>query len=64
MPMLIPHSGAAKKARRISCISNLHMIGLAARIYKSDHEENFPWMVSTNFNSTNTSGSREFTNSP
>jgi competence protein ComGC len=55
---------SATRARRISCVSNLKQVGLAARLYANDHDEQFPWMVSTNFNPTNTSGSREFTNSP
>jgi hypothetical protein len=52
------------KAPRIYCVSNLKQLGLAARLYSNDHDDRFPWMVSTNFNPTNTSGSREFTNSP
>jgi hypothetical protein len=50
-------------ARRISCVNNLKQIGLAARLYSNDHDDRFPWLVSTNLNPTNTSGSREFTNS-
>ena len=51
-------------ARRIYCVNNLKQVGLAARLYSNDHEERFPWLVSTNSNPTNTSGSRELTNSP
>jgi competence protein ComGC len=50
-------------ARRITCVSNLKQVGMAFRIYAADHEDNFPLMVSTNFNPTNTSGSREFAGS-
>ena len=63
--LLLP-SLAINKARapRIGCTTNLKHIGIAARIYANDHEDRFPWMVSTNFNPTNTSGSMELTNSP
>ena len=54
---------AKAKAHRIHCLSNLKHIGLANLLYANDHGEKFPWMVSTDFNPTNASGSREFTNS-
>ena len=50
-------------SQRIRCIGNLKQVGMSFRLYSEDHEDNFPWMVSTNFNPTNTPGSREFTNS-
>ncbi len=49
---------------RMGCINNLKQVGLAFRLYANDHEDRFPWAVSTNLNETNTSGSRELINSP
>ena len=60
---LMPSRHSKVRAKRISCVNNLKQLGLASRLYAGDHEDKFPWMVSTNFNPTNTSGSREFTNS-
>lgn len=40
---------------RIRCVSNLRQIGVAFRIFSADHEEKFPWQVSTN-----QGGSKEF----
>lgn len=65
LPTLVsPGAHSKTRARRIQCVNNLKQIGLADLLYANDHEDKFPWMVSTNFNPTNTSGSREFTNSP
>ncbi|HEY0552229.1 MAG TPA: hypothetical protein VGF13_21690 [Verrucomicrobiae bacterium] len=64
LPMLVYSRGGKPRVSRISCVNNLKQIGLAARIYAADHEGRFPWLVSTNFNATNTSGSLELTNSP
>jgi hypothetical protein len=33
------------RAKRINCISNLKQIGLAARIFSTDHSDRFPWRV-------------------
>ena len=41
------------------CVSNLKMVGLAARMWSNDHNNRFPWMVSTNEN-----GTKEFQSSP
>jgi len=62
LPMLASRSRVP--AARVRCVSNLKQVGLGFRIYADDQEDQFPWMVSTNFNPTNTSGSRELTNSP
>jgi competence protein ComGC len=64
IPMLSYSSRPMTRSKRISCTSNLKQVGLTARIYANDHEDRFPWMVSTNSNPTNTSGSLELTNSP
>src|SRR5689334_20623299 len=62
---LLPHmTRTGTGSSRISCTSNLKQVGLAYRLYANDHDDNFPWLVSTNFNPTNTSGSREFMTSP
>jgi competence protein ComGC len=38
---------AKAKARvsRINCVSNLKQIGLAARMFSNDHQDEFPWRV-------------------
>jgi hypothetical protein len=33
---------------RINCISNLKQIGLSMRMFSNDHNDKFPWLVSTN----------------
>ena len=33
---------------RVSCVSNLKQIGLALRMWSGDHNDRFPWSVSTN----------------
>lgn len=44
IPMATPR--AKGKARRIKCVNNLKNVGLAFRIYASDHMERFPWELS------------------
>ena len=54
---LLPMMGRTRNCHtpRIVCVSNLKQVGLAFRIWSSDHEEKFPWQVSTN-----QGGSKEF----
>ena len=40
--LLPPLAQAKAKAQRISCVNNLKQVGLAARMYASDHKEFFP----------------------
>ena len=35
-------------SKRIACVSQLKQIGLAFRIWSSDYDDHFPWMISTN----------------
>ena len=44
-----------KRGSRASCISNLKQVGLAFRMWSNDHNDLFPWQVSTN-----QGGSKEF----
>jgi prepilin-type N-terminal cleavage/methylation domain-containing protein len=47
--MLLPALAKAKaKAQRIKCVNNLKNVGLAARIFATDNNDRFPWMISTN----------------
>jgi hypothetical protein len=34
--------------QRVNCVSKLRSIGLGLRMWANDHQENFPWQVSTN----------------
>lgn len=46
--MLLPALTKAKtKAQSIACINNMKQINLAARIWSTDHEDKFPFQVST-----------------
>jgi prepilin-type N-terminal cleavage/methylation domain-containing protein len=46
--MLLPALAAAKrKAQRISCVNNLHEVGLAFRVWEGDNGDKFPMAVST-----------------
>lgn len=47
MGMLIPTArGCKAKAPRIKCVNNLKNVGLAFRIYATDHHDRFPWELS------------------
>jgi prepilin-type N-terminal cleavage/methylation domain-containing protein/prepilin-type processing-associated H-X9-DG protein len=35
-------AGAKERARRVACLSNLRQIGIAFRLYLSEHEDRFP----------------------
>lgn len=36
------------RTSKINCVSNLKQIGLAMRMFSNDHNDKFPWLVSTN----------------
>jgi prepilin-type N-terminal cleavage/methylation domain-containing protein/prepilin-type processing-associated H-X9-DG protein len=47
--MLLPALAMAKEAgKRISCVNNLHQLGLAVRMYIDDHEDRFPMRFNQN----------------
>ena len=41
-------SQARARPSRINCISNLRQVGLGFRMWSNDHNDTFPWNVSTN----------------
>lgn len=54
--MLLPALAKAKaKAQEIKCVNNLKQVGLAFRMFAVDHDDSYPWNVSTN-----SGGSSEF----
>jgi len=47
--MLLPALAKAKaKAQRIACVNNLKQVGLAFRVFATDHQDQMPMGVSTN----------------
>lgn len=45
---ILPFGRSHARASRINCVNNLKQTGLAARMWSNDHEEHFPWTLSTN----------------
>ncbi len=45
---VLPGGGNRVRSARIGCVSRLKQVGLAARMWSNDHEDRFPWAVSTN----------------
>jgi prepilin-type N-terminal cleavage/methylation domain-containing protein len=44
--MLLPALAKAKaRAARAGCLSNLKQIGIAMKLYATDHSDRFPWLV-------------------
>lgn len=59
--LLLPtvgHRSSKVRAMRILCVNNLKQLGLAARLWSNDHNDQFP------FASTNADSSLRWTNSP
>jgi competence protein ComGC len=50
---------ATARSSRIGCVNNLKQVGLAARVFANDNEDEFPWRISTN-----SGGSREYQSVP
>lgn len=48
-------SFARPRAKRVGCINNLKQVGIAFRLFSTDHQDRFPFMVLTN-----EGGSREY----
>ena len=47
--MLLPALASAKgKAGTVSCVNNLKQVGLAAKVWSLDHNDEYPFNVSTN----------------
>ncbi|HEY6167888.1 MAG TPA: type II secretion system protein [Verrucomicrobiae bacterium] len=47
--LLLPALAHAKaRGERAKCVSNLRQLGIATRLWASDHEEKYPWLVATN----------------
>ena len=46
LPLGVP-SGAAARAKRISCVNNLRQLGIASRLWANDHGERWVWQVPT-----------------
>ncbi len=46
--LLLPALASAKtKAKRIACVNNLKQIHLALKIWSGDHNDKYPWQLST-----------------
>ncbi|HOA63151.1 MAG: DUF4339 domain-containing protein [Verrucomicrobia bacterium] len=51
--MLLPALAKAKeRAQRIHCVSNMKLIGISFRLWAGDHDDHFPFNVSTNSGGT------------
>ena len=51
--MLLPALARAKdRAQRINCVNNMKQVGLAFRTWELDHQDQFPFNVSTNAGGT------------
>jgi len=57
--LIIPFFARAKVHGGPNCVSNLKQIGLAMRMWSNDHDDKFPWQVSSE-----TNGTLEFAESP
>jgi competence protein ComGC len=55
IPML---TRSTRLHKRLGCTNNLKHVGLAARMWSNDNNDQFPWV------STNSAGSRAFANAP
>ena len=46
-------------SKRINCVNNQKQIGLGFLMWSNDHDDRFPWQVSTNAVATNSPGTLE-----
>jgi len=57
--MLLPPVSRSKVySGRIACVNNLKNVGLADRIFSTDHDGNYPWMLG------GTNGTKDFLDDP
>lgn len=57
--MLLPPVSRSKVySRRVACVNNLKNVGLADRIFSTDHNGNYPWMLG------GTNGTKDFLDDP
>jgi prepilin-type N-terminal cleavage/methylation domain-containing protein len=47
---------AREGARKTTCLSNLHQIGLASLLYVHDYDETFPWLMQDHRNNNDSTG--------
>lgn len=54
----LPKLGGSRRSKRVMCLQNLKQVTTSFRMWAVDHDDKFPWLVSTN-----QGGSMEYVNS-